>query len=72
MSFISLAMTDSVFSSAWRMIGVISPPGIDTATPTSACLCCTIAVSVHETLADGTSRSASAIALMTMSLTETL
>jgi hypothetical protein len=65
-------MTDSVFVSACRTIGVISPPGMETATPTSACLCWTIAASVHDTLAVGTSRSASAIALMTISLTETL
>jgi hypothetical protein len=43
---------------ARRMIGVIKPPGIDTATPTSACLCLTMLSSVQDTFASGTSRSA--------------
>ena len=71
-SFLSLEMVDSVFCSAFFTIGVMSPPGIDTATPTSAWLCLTILASVHDTFASGTAFSASAIALMTMSLTDSL
>src|SRR5262249_42255841 len=71
-SFISLEMTESDFCSAWRPTGVIKPPGIDTATPMSECLCRSMAPSVHVTLASGTRCSASASALMTKSLTEIL
>src|SRR5262245_27859090 len=71
-SFISLEMTESDFCSAWRTTGVIKPPGIDTATPMSECLCRSMAPSVHVTLASGTRCSASASALMTKSLTEIL
>ena len=38
-SFISLEIAESVFSSARRTMGVMRPPGMETATPTSACLC---------------------------------
>ena len=34
-SFISFEIVDSVLDSACRMIGVISPPATETATPTS-------------------------------------
>ena len=71
-SFTSLEMTERDFSSALRTIGVMSPSGMATATPTSACLCSTRAVEVQEAFAIGTSRSASAIALMMKSLTESL
>src|SRR5262249_13095445 len=56
----------------WRTTGVISPPGIETATPMSECLCLSRAPSVQVTLASGTRWSASASALMTKSLTEIL
>jgi hypothetical protein len=65
-------MAESVFISALRTTGVMSPPGIDTATPTSACLCFSIAPSVQDTLASGTRIMAIASALITKSLTETL
>jgi hypothetical protein len=72
MSFTSAEITDSGFSSARRTIGVISPSGMATATPTSECLCNSRAVEVHEPLAIGTSRSASASALMMKSFTDSL
>ena len=65
-------MVESDFFSALRTTGVISPPGIDTATPTSAVRCLSMAPSVQVTLASGTRMSASAMPLMTKSLTETL
>ena len=72
-SFMASAISDSDFSSALRMIGVIRPlPGSATATPTSACLCLSMAPSVQVTLASGTRFKATASALMTMSLTEIL
>ena len=71
-SFISFEMTDSVFVSAERITGVIKPPGIDTATPTSEWVWCSMVFSVHDTLASGTRFSAKAKALMMKSLTETL
>ena len=70
-SFISLEMSESRFSSAWRTTGVIRPPGIDTATPTSACLWRSMPPSVQVTLASGTRISDIASALITMSLTDT-
>ena len=51
-------------------MGVMRPPGIDTAMPMSACLCFTMAFSVQVTLASGTLMSAMAMALMMKSLTE--
>ncbi len=72
MSFISLEITESDFVSACRTIGVISPPGIETATPMSECLCLSMPPSVQVTLAFGICCSASASALMTKSLTESL
>ena len=72
MSFISLEMADSVLVSAERTTGVMSPPGIDTATPMSACLCFSMAASVQDTLASGTRFRASASALMMKSLTDSL
>ena len=71
-SFISLAIMASDFISARRTTGVMSPPGIETATPISECLCLSMAPSVHVTLASGTRWSASASALMAKSLTEIL
>jgi hypothetical protein len=65
-------MVESVFVSALRMIGVISPPGIATATPMSECLCLSMPPSVQLTLAFGTRCNAIAIALMTKSLTDNL
>ena len=50
----------------------IVPPGIATATPTSECLCLSMPASVQLTFASGTRCSASASALMTKSLTESL
>ena len=71
-SFISLAIVESVLVSTARMIGVISPLfGSATATPTSACLWRSIALSVQETLASGTRLSATPSAFTTMSLTDT-
>ena len=58
--------------SAWRTIGVISPPGIATATPISARLWRSMPSSVQVTLASGTRISAIASALMTKSLTDIL
>src|SRR5262245_17774483 len=52
-SFISLEIVESDLLSALRMIGVISPPGIATATPTSECLCLTMPDSVQLTLQSG-------------------
>ena len=72
MSFTSFEMVDSVLVSAARTMGVMSPPGIDTATPMSACLCFSIAFSVQDTLASGTRLRASASALMMKSLTDSL
>src|SRR6266446_4206883 len=71
-SFISAEITETGFVSAFRMIGVISPPGIATATPISECLCLSMPASVQLTLALGIRCSASANALMTKSLTESL
>ena len=71
-SLASSAITDSVFSSAERITGVMRPPGIDTAMPTSECRCFSMALSVQVTLASGTRCRASARALTTKSLTDTL
>jgi hypothetical protein len=71
-SFISLEIWLSVLWQALRITGVISPPGIETATPTSACLCLSMVFSVQLTLASGTACSESASALITRSLTESL
>jgi hypothetical protein len=71
-SFISFDICDSVFASALRTTGVMSPPGMETATPTSACLCFSMPASVQVTFASGTAISAIANALMTRSLTDTL
>ena len=71
-SFISLEIAESDLVSALRTIGVISPNGSATATPMSECLCLSSAASVQVTLASGTRCSASASALMTKSLTESL
>ena len=71
-SFTSADMTDNGFSSARRTMGVISPSGMATATPTSECLCRSRAVDVQEPLAIGTSRKASASALMMKSFTDNL
>ena len=71
-SFISFEITDSDLASAWRTTGVMSPPGMETATPMSECLCLSMAASVQVTLASGTRWSASASALMTKSFTEIL
>ncbi len=71
-SFISLEMAESDFSSACLTIGVISPNGSATATPMSECLCLTMAASVQLTFACGTRCNASAKALTTKSLTESL
>ena len=54
------------------MMGVNRPPSTATATPTSAYLWRSVPASVHVTLAAGTCASASAMALMTKSLTESL
>src|SRR6476620_8277085 len=69
-SFISAEIVDSDLVSALRMIGVIKPPGIATATPTSECLCLTMPDSVQLTLQSGILCSAIAKALMTKSLTD--
>src|SRR6266571_568742 len=69
-SFISVEIAESDFSSPLRTTGVISPPLIATATPTSECLCLSMAPSVQVTFASGTRCRASASALMTKSLTE--
>src|SRR5213079_3749213 len=61
-SFISLEMVDRVLVSALRMIGVIRPPGIATATPISECLCLSMPASVQLTLQFGIRYSAIAIA----------
>src|ERR1700689_3463225 len=53
-SFISLEIVDSDFVSALRMIGVINPFGIATATPTSECLCLSMPASVQLTFVSGT------------------
>ncbi len=71
-SFISPEIVDSDLVSALRMIGVIRPPGIATATPISECLCLSMPPSVQLTLQLGIRCSAIAIALMTKSLTESL
>ena len=71
-SFISLEIAEIDLISAWRMIGVIRPNGKATATPMSECLWRSIADSVHDTLASGTFCSATAMALMTKSLTDSL
>src|SRR6201987_3828175 len=71
-SFISLEMVDRVLVSALRIIGVIRPPGIATATPASEWWCLTMPDSVQLTLQFGIFWSATAIALMTKSLTEIL
>src|SRR5579863_2645504 len=71
-SFISLEMADSDLVSALRMIGVIRPPGIATATPMSEYLCLTMPPSVQLTLQSGIFCNAIAIALMTKSFTESL
>ena len=71
-SFISFEIAESDFVSALRTTGVISPPGIETAIPMSECLCLSMPPSVQVTLASGTRCSASASALMTKSLTESL
>ena len=69
---ISFDIADSDLVSAWRMIGVIKPFGIATATPISECLCLSMPLSVQLTFASGTRCSASAKALTTKSLTESL
>jgi hypothetical protein len=71
-SFISREIADSVFVSALRMIGVISPPSSATATPISECRKRRMRSSAHIALAAGTRRSAAAQALMTKSLTDSL
>ena len=71
-SRIAFEIADSDLVSAWWMIGVIRPPGSATATPMSECLCLSRPASVQLTLAFGTRCSASAKALMTKSLTESL
>ena len=71
-SRISFEIADIDLVSALRMIGVISPFGIATATPISECLCLSMPASVQLTLASGMRCSASASALMTKSLTESL
>ena len=53
-SFISFEITVSDLVSALRITGVIRPPGIETATPTSAYLCLSMPASVQVTLASGT------------------
>src|SRR5262245_38441302 len=71
-SRISLEISDSDLSSAWRMMGVNSPPSMATATPTSEYLWRNVPASVQVALAAGTWASASASALMAKSLTDSL
>ena len=72
MSFSSFEIAESDFVSACRTIGVISPPGSATATPTSECLCLSMPPSVQLTFALGIFCSATASAFTTKSLTESL
>ena len=72
MSLSSFEMAESDFVSAWRTIGVISPPGSATATPMSECLCLSMPDSVQLTFAFGIFCSATASAFTTKSLTESL
>ena len=71
-SFISLEMADSDLPSALRITGVSSPPSIATATPTSECLKRRMRSPAQTAFAAGTRCKASASALMTKSLTESL
>ncbi len=71
-SFISAEMVESVFCSALRITGVNSPPSIATATPTSEWRKRKVRSSAQTEFAAGTRCSASASALMTKSLTESL
>ncbi len=59
-SFISLLMVATPFWSAWRMIGVISPPSMATATQISTSSYIAMPSSVQLALAAGTRRSAAA------------
>jgi hypothetical protein len=52
-SFISLEMADRPFMSALRMMGVMRPVGVATATETSTSSNCRMASSVHMALTSG-------------------
>ena len=71
-SFISLEMAESDLPSAFRITGVSNPPSIATATPTSECLKRRMRSPAQTAFAAGTRCKASASALMTKSLTESL
>ncbi len=71
-SFISAEMAARPLRSAWRTMGVISPSGMATATEMSTSSYWRIASSLQEALTPGWRRSATAQALMTRSLTESL
>ena len=71
-SFISRLMEARPFWSALRMMGVMSPSGMETATLMSTSSYRTIASSVKLALSCGTRRRAAAVALMTRSLTLSL
>ena len=70
-SFMAVEMSARERVSASRMIGVISPPSMATATATSAWWCRAMPSGVKEALASGTFFSARAEALISRSFTET-